>query len=122
MIFVENNSFDMIFMIVFFIIAGTFLFMIIKGISQWHRNNQSPRLTVKAKVVSKRMDVSSHLHGDNMIAHSTTFYYVTFEVKSGDRLELALKGNDYGMLAENDVGELTFQGTRYISFVREKMD
>ena len=26
MIFVENNSFDMIFMIVFFIIAGTFLF------------------------------------------------------------------------------------------------
>lgn len=122
MIFVENNSFDMIFMIVFFIIAGTFLFMIINGISKWHRNNQSPRLTVKAKVVSKRMDVSSHLHGDNTMAHSTTFYYVTFEVKSGDRLELALKGNDYGMLAENDVGELTFQGTRYISFVREKMD
>ncbi len=122
MILVENNSFDMIFMIVFFIIAGTFLFMIIKGISQWHRNNQSPRLTVKAKVVSKRMDVSVHLHGDNTMAHSTTFYYVTFEVKSGDRLELALKGNDYGMLAENDVGELTFQGTRYISFVREKMD
>ncbi len=122
MIFVENNSFDMIFMIVFFIIAGTFLFMIINGISKWHRNNQSPRLTVKAKVVSKRMDVSSHLHGDNMMSHSTTFYYVTFEVKSGDRLELALKGSDYGMLAENDVGELTFQGTRYISFVREKMD
>ena len=122
MIFVENNSFDMIFMIVFFIIAGTFLFMIVNGISKWHRNNQSPRLTVKAKVVSKRMDVSSHLHGDKMMAHSTTFYYVTFEVKSGDRLEFALKGNDYGMLAENDVGELTFQGTRYISFVREKMD
>ena len=60
MIFVENNSFDMIFMIVFFIIAGTFLFMIVNGISKWHRNNQSPRLTVKAKVVSKRMDVSSH--------------------------------------------------------------
>lgn len=122
MIFVENNSFDMIFMIVFFIIAGTFLFMIVNGISKWHRNNQSPRLTVRAKVVSKRMDVSSHLHGDNMMSHSTTFYYVTFEVKSGDRLEFALKGNDYGMLAENDVGELTFQGTRYISFVREKMD
>ena len=43
MIFVENNSFDMIFMIVFFIIAGTFLFMIVNGISKWHRNNQSPR-------------------------------------------------------------------------------
>ena len=50
---------------------------------------------------------------------SSTWYYATFEVESGDRMELALSGSEYGMLAEGDTGKLTFQGTRYLSFERE---
>ena len=34
----------------------------IKGISQWNKNNNSPRLTVNAKVVTKTMNVSRHHH------------------------------------------------------------
>jgi hypothetical protein len=49
--------------------------------------------------------------------HSTT-YYVTFQVESGDRMELQLAGNEYGLLVEGDRGKLTFQGTRYLGFER----
>ena len=39
-------------------------------------------------------------------------------MESGDRMELRVSGREYGLLAEGDRGQLTFQGTRYLSFVR----
>lgn len=45
-------------------------------------------------------------------------FHVTFQVESGDRMELPVSGREYGMLAEGDIGKLTFQGTRYLSFER----
>lgn len=54
-------------------------------------------LTVLAKVVTKRSDVNYHHHNNNMtnnmpnntmdMGYSSTDYYVTFEVPSGDRME-----------------------------------
>ena len=35
-------------------------------------------------------------------------------------MELIVKGEEYGMLVEQDLGLLSFQGTRYISFERQK--
>ena len=52
------------------------------------------------------------------LSHSHTNYYVTFEVESGDRMELELQGHEYGLLVEGDKGKLTFQGTRYLGFER----
>ncbi|MBS7238901.1 MAG: DUF2500 family protein, partial [Acetatifactor sp.] len=31
-------------------------------------------------------------------------------------------GEEYGMLAEGDCGKLSFQGTRYLSFERSKIE
>ena len=96
-------------------------FSFISGISKWNKNNQSPRLTVEARVVTKREDVGVHHHNDaNGTMHTThsTWYYVTFEVESGDRMEFNVTGNEYGMLIEGDAGKLTFQGTRYLGFER----
>jgi len=67
-------------------------------------------------VVSKRTNVSHH-HHDHHTHHSTS-YYVTFQVDSGDRMELHMSGQEYGMLVEEDKGNLTFQGTRYLGFER----
>lgn len=50
--------------------------------------------------------------------HTFTSYYVTFQVESGDRMEFAVSGMEYGLLAEGDTGDLTFQGTRYLNFQR----
>ena len=55
---------------------------------------------------------------DHMHSTTSTSYYVTFQFESGDRSEFSLSGSQYGMLAENDTGMLTFQGTRYLGFER----
>ena len=114
--------FSFFFFAVFGMVLIVFVVTLVRGIGEWRKNNNSPRLTVPAKVVSKRTSVSrGHHHGANGHMHTTssTWYYATFEVESGDRMELALSGSEYGMLAEGDSGKLTFQGTRYLSFERE---
>lgn len=119
--------FQTMFSVVFIIVIGMFIVTAVKGISTWNKNNNSPRLTVPAAIVAKRMDVSHHQHanaGDITGAHghhysTSTWYFVTFQVESGDRMELSVNGAEYGMLAEGDKGKLSFQGTRYLSFERE---
>lgn len=111
--------FSTMFGIIFVIVIGIFIVTFVKGIGRWNKNNESPILTVEAAVVSKRMDVSRH-HNSEMMSnsYSSTKYFVTFEVESGSRIELEVKGEDYGLLAEGDHGKLTFQGTRYKGFER----
>jgi len=109
------------FTIVFVLVIGFFIVTAIQGIGQWHKNNNSPRLTVPATVVAKRTNVSRHHHGGangHHHHHTSTSYYVTFQVESGDRMELHVAGTEYGMLIEGDSGDLTFQGTRYLGFER----
>lgn len=107
--------------IVFVLVFGMIFFTIIKGITQWNKNNNSPRLSVPAVVKSKRTHVSGrhHSHGDHSHHSSRTSYYVTFEFESGDRSEFSVDGSEYGQLAEDDFGVVTFQGTRYLGFDRD---
>ena len=107
----------------FIIIFGVIIYMAIKGIAQWNKNNNSPVLTVNAKIVAKRMAVNHHTHhhGDNTALHhtsSSTTCYITFEGESGKRIELKVPSTEYGILIEGDIGNLTFQGTRYKAFDR----
>lgn len=118
-----TGGFEAMFMIVFVIIVGAFAVTAVKSISTWNRNNHSPRLSVSATVVSKRIAVTHHHYtnaADASAVSAATGYYVTFQVESGDRMEFSVNGLEYGMLAEGDQGELSFQGTRYLSFERGK--
>ena len=118
------SVFQIMFTLVFILVVGMFIVIAVKGISQWNKNNQSPRLTVPATIVAKRTNVSHHHHhnhggtGMHHTTHSTT-YYVTFQVESGDRMELHVAGHEFGMLIEGDRGMLSFQGTRYLGFDRK---
>ena len=113
--------FGIMFFLVFFLAIGTFLVAFIKGIQQWNKNNHSPRLTVPATIVAKRTNVSRHHHRNQAgrMHHTTTTYYATFQVDSGDRMELQVAGHEYGLLIEGDRGMVTFQGTRYLGFERK---
>ena len=115
------DMFGIMFTLVFILVIGTFIVTAVRGISQWNKNNNSPRLTVPALVVAKRTNVTRHHHGGangHHHHHTSTTYYVTFQVESGDRMELHVAGNEYGMLVEGDQGNLSFQGTRYLGFER----
>jgi len=122
--FGEGMSPLMIVLIVVF--AALLIGGIGRGLYVWNKNNHSPRRTVNARVVTKRMKVTGHGHtmaGTNtamnmsrMGSSTYTTYFVTFELEDGSRLELGVKDGEYGLLAEGDQGMLTFQGTRYLGF------
>ena len=113
--------FGVMFTIVFVLIMGTLVVALVRGIFTWNKNNQAPRLTVDATIVTKREDVTYHHHHHEQAAYhmsTLTNYYVTFQVDSGDRMEFSVTGQEYGMMADGDEGKLTFQGTRFLAFER----
>lgn len=121
------NIIELLFPVIFILIFIMIIFTFAKGISTWHKNNNSPRLTASARIVAKRQNTTYQNHpnaGDTSGAHgyhttSSTTYYVTFQVESGDIIEMSVSGSEYGKLTEGDEGKLTFQGTRYLQFNME---
>ena len=80
----------------FVLVFGIIIVTMVRGVGEWNKNNQSPKLTVPATVVAKRSDV----HRGIETMHTFTSYYVTFQVESGDRMEFEVSDMEYGMLAE----------------------
>ena len=109
------------------VFAALLLGVLGRALFIWIRNNNSPRETVEARVVTKRMKVQGF--GRAMTGSSSamrtmggstyTHYFVTFELENGRRMELGVKDSQFGMLAEGDRGTLTYQGTRYLEFQRK---
>lgn len=111
-----------IFILISVVILGIIVFRMITGLRQWNSNNHLPVLIVPAQEVAKRTNVTHHNHNNNgNITHTTsTHYFLTLEVESGDRMAFQVHGQEYGMLAEDDFGQLTFQGSRFKGFERGK--
>lgn len=110
-----ESVFPILFLIVFLSVIGIFVGTFVSSFKQRRKDDRSPRLTVEAAIVAKRQDFRKH-SGDSMLHY--TNYYVTFQVESGDRMELEVDGRDFGMLVEGDKGKLTFQGSRFLNFER----
>lgn len=104
--------------LVFILVFGVIGYSFVNSLKEKKKNDNSPRLTVSAKIVDKRADMHRHSHDHH--SHYSYTYYVTFEFESGDRSELRVPYNEYGLLVVGDFGDLTLQGTRYISFERKR--
>ena len=119
-LFFFGGGFEILFSLAFFAVLAVILVTAVRGLLQWNQNNHSPRLTVPAVVAAKRTATTHSHHNTGGAAHvtSSTTYYATFQVESGDRMELSIPDRDYGYLVEGDRGSLTFQGTRFLSFNR----
>lgn len=116
-----STLFPVIFIVVFLLVIGIIISSITKSFAQKRKDDQSPRLTVDAVVVGKREEVSTHHHNTGTgtgHTHRSTAYYVTFEVESGDRMELKIPRDEVGYIIEGDRGKLTFQGSRFLGFER----
>ena len=96
--------------VAFAAVFGLLIFRANRAYAEWSNNNSLPVLTVPARVLAKRAEISGNV---------STFHYCTFELNSGERMEFPLSGQGYGLLMVGDVGELTCQGTRYRGFRRQ---
>ena len=105
------DIFPIIFLLFFGLFLYAFISTLVKQAKQERKNDNSPRLTVDATIVAKR----THVWGRQ---RARTVYYATFQVASGDRMELEIPRDQFGYLVEGDRGNLTFQGTRFLGFER----
>ena len=99
------------------LVFALFIFILVKNIGQWIQNENAPRLTVDAMIVDKRRATHHHHAGGHH--HHSHSYHVTFQMDSGDRMELRVRRDEYGVLEVGEQGRLSFQGTRYLGFERK---
>ena len=85
----------------------------ISAASTWEASSAGCAVTVTLRTYRHGGTEHSRRH-----ASSRTYYYATFQVESGDRMELEVPDMEYGLLVEGDRGRLTFQGTRFQGFRR----
>ncbi|TLS51553.1 DUF2500 domain-containing protein [Paenibacillus antri] len=124
-----GGGFDFMFTLVPIIIVIGFV-VVIGGIAlngaRYMKNASSPKESVYARVIAKRMDVRTHTHhhphgaGDHMHTSrsSRTHYFITLEFEDGERREyLDVKGL-YGLVVEGDEGYAAVQGDWIVAFER----
>ena len=115
--FFKHFKFIGIFAILLVVVITVLIVVMSIGVfSNRKKSGKSPMLKVRAKVVSKRVHNSKSRYFDSL----DTYCYAAVEVESGDRLELSVPYNEYGLLVEGDQGVLEFQGTLFLNFVRKK--
>ena len=115
--FTGFSVFEIIFKLIFVMAVGIVVAKLIGYWLQWNQNQQLPRLTVFAKVVSKRTSIIYLSETDH--DHISKRYFVTFEVANGGKMEFSVSGPEFRALAEEDKGSLSFQESRYLGFERE---
>ena len=108
---------------IFFVIGAIVIVLI------WLNRKRKERLgelkgmtTVNATVVYKRRDVRRDINSapyDERYSN-TNFYYVTFEEKSGNKLELLVSGEVYDSVRRGESGVLSYQGLRFLEFLPQK--
>ena len=89
-----------------------------QSIAIWRRNNRSPKIIELATVVAKRKRIVHHQNFDGSNASTSIMYYITFQMKNGNSMECLVPRKDYSLIVHGDIGRLTHQGTKYISFER----
>ncbi|AMV37893.1 DUF2500 domain-containing protein [Planctomyces sp. SH-PL62] len=103
----------------FLAVFATLAVQAASGIAEWSRNNALTVQESPARVLAKRTEMRGggprHGHGRGRVR---TYYYVAFDLRSGERQEFEVPGPEYGVLVEGDEGTLTHQGTRYHGFRR----
>jgi len=124
-----GGGFGMMFTIVPVLIVAVFAIVIVGVVTngaRYFKNARSPRQSVFARVVAKRMEVrnhtSQHSNGAGVmhpVSSSRTYYYITLEFDNGERKEYMDVKNLFGLVVEGDAGYAAIQGDWIVAFERE---
>ncbi|MGG4220685.1 DUF2500 domain-containing protein [Paenibacillus jamilae] len=112
--FMDFQSFNVIFFIVFGLIAFVIITGIVKTIGAGLSNQAAEQIQRSCKVVDKR----TRVRGGSGDFSASTDYFITFEFDGGERKELEVRDTDCGMIVIGDRGEVHYKGTRFLEFVR----
>lgn len=78
------------------------------------KEGRKPIYNIQATVKGKRTLIETDLENPNI---PITRYFVTFHKRDGNRVEMEVPGEDYGLAAEGDEGVLVYsKGDEFIVF------
>lgn len=100
------------------LLAIVLLMLVAKLTSMVHieeKQGEKPVYNMQAVVKGKRTLVEAD--PENPSVPKTT-YFLTFQKHDGNRVELQVPGEDYGLAAEGDEGILVWQGDEFVVFKR----
>lgn len=89
--------------------------MIFNLISTYVKNENSPIISTKAQLISKRRNTNTQTDGNGIITTTETLILI-FELDTGSEIKFFVGGRIYRTISENEGGTLTFQGTRFLKF------
>ena len=106
------------FLVVILIILSTFIAGIIYSVVQWLRNNAKPKLPFEVRIVKIRNDSRFLLKGTNFDHNRACL--IAYELLNNSKRKLqSVPLKELNRITVGDIGTLTLQGTRYISFERQ---
>lgn len=80
------------------------------------KQGRKPVYNIQAEVKGKRTLIEADAENPNV---PKTRYFVTFHKRDGNRVEMEVPGEDYGLAAEGDEGILVYtKGDEFIVFKR----
>lgn len=79
------------------------------------KEGKKPVYNMEAVVKGKRMLVEADPANPSV---PRTTYFLTFHKRDGNRIEMQVPGEDYGLAAEGDEGVLVWQGDEFVVFKR----
>ena len=94
--------------------AIPFILAVVRVARRQAADRSSPPRQAEATVLDKRSQVTGG--GSNPIEQD---YYVTFQLATGERVELRVPDAVSGVLMPGDEGALEWKGSRYLGFARE---
>lgn len=81
-----------------------------------HKNRNAPVYTERATVYHKHEEKDAPYLGQGY----SYVYYITFHTDFGEALKLYMTRDDFYILQEGDVGELTWQGEKFWKFIPDE--
>ena len=100
----------------FFIIFFIFMcFIVVSGIIRYVKNEKSPVIATKARLIDKKRDFHTHTDANGAVSTTETLYLV-FGLDTGSTMRFSVGGRVYRHVPSDEWGTLTFQGTRFLRF------
>ncbi|WP_027632396.1 DUF2500 domain-containing protein [Clostridium hydrogeniformans] len=101
-------GFEMLFFIILVLI-------IVKGITTYIKNENSPIVSTKAPLIKKKRDRHTHTDVNGVMTTNETLILV-FQLDTGSEVSFNVGGRIFRNISEYQWGILTFQGTRFLKF------
>ncbi|NRY63655.1 DUF2500 domain-containing protein [Clostridium beijerinckii] len=100
------------FQLIFFVFVAFIIFI---NISKYIKNENSPIISTKAKLIKKKRETCTNTDSNGVMT-TTEKLILEFELDTGSEIKFTVGRRVFKNVPEHEWGTLIFQGTRFLKF------